>query len=108
VRRAPERRADEQAFSLINKGLEEILKGLAHCLAFTPKEKTPMRKVLLTLAALAAFGIALPVASDSANAATVIIKKGHRDNGWHRGYHRDRVVVREGRRHRHGAALIVR
>ena len=73
-----------------------------------------MRKIILTLAALAAVGIALPVATtSSANAETVIIKKGHRDHGWHRGYHRDRVVVRDGWRHRNhrahrGAAVIVR
>jgi hypothetical protein len=72
-----------------------------------------MRKTLLTLAALAAFGIALPVVSDNASAETVVIKKTHRDRGWHEGWrhrHRDRVVIREGRRHRdhHGAAVIVR
>jgi Spy/CpxP family protein refolding chaperone len=78
-----------------------------------------MRKVLLTLAALAAFCIVLPVAAtSSANAETVIIKK-HRDHGWHHGWrHRDRVVikerhrshgvvVREGRRH-HGVGVVVR
>jgi hypothetical protein len=77
-----------------------------------------MRKVLLTLAALAAFGIVLPVAAtSSANAETVIIKK-HRDHGWNR-HHRDRVVVRErhphrkiiireGRRHHHGVGVVVR
>jgi Ni/Co efflux regulator RcnB len=74
-----------------------------------------MRKIVLTLAALAAFGIALPVATTSANAETVVIKKSHRDHGrhhgWDRGRHegwrnhrRDRVVVREGRRH-HGATV---
>jgi hypothetical protein len=67
-----------------------------------------MRKLILALAAIAAVGIALPVVSDTANATTVVIKKSHRDHGWHRGHHRDRVVVREHRRHRHGAALIVR
>jgi hypothetical protein len=77
-----------------------------------------MRKVLLSLAALAAFGLALPAASTSASAETVIIKK-HRDHGWHHGWrHRDRVVikerhrshgvvVREGRRH-HGVGVVVR
>ena len=71
-----------------------------------------MRKIVLTLAALAAFGIALPVATTSANAETVIIKKNHgRHLGWDRGRHegwrnhrRDRVVIREGRRH-HGATV---
>ena len=77
-----------------------------------------MRKVLLSLAALAAFGLALPASSTSASAETVIIKK-HRDNGWHHGWRkRDRVVVREphrphgigvreGRRH-HGVGVVVR
>ena len=47
-----------------------------------------MRKTLLTLAALAAFGIALPVATNSANAETVVIKKNHRDHGYHEGWRR--------------------
>lgn len=77
-----------------------------------------MRKIVLTLAALAAFGIALPVATtQSANAETVVIKqnRGHH-YGWrnHRAnhvvvmkkkrYHRDHVVVHEGRRY-HGATV---
>ena len=78
-----------------------------------------MRKIILTLAALAAVGIALPVTTQSANAETVVIKqnRGHH-YGWrnrdrdrvvvreHR--NRDRVVVREGRRHRGGDRVIVR
>ena len=81
--------------------------------AFIPKENKRMRKIVMTLAALAAFGIAMPAVSNTANAETVIIKKKHRDNGWHHGWrhhHRDRVVVREGRRHHrhHGAAIVVR
>ena len=70
-----------------------------------------MRKLVLTLAALAAVGIALPVASNTANAETVIIKqnRGHH-YGWrnHRAervvivkkkrHHRDNVVIHEGRR----------
>ena len=72
-----------------------------------------MRKIVLALAAIAAVGIALPVASDTASAGTLVIKKSHRDRGWHEGWrhhHRDRVVIREGRGHRHtnGAAVIVR
>ena len=71
-----------------------------------------MRKIVLTLAALAAVGIAMPVVSNTtANAETVIIKKKHRDNGWHRGWrnhHRDRVVIKEGRRHhRHHSLGVV-
>ena len=71
-----------------------------------------MRKIILTLAAIAAVGIALPVASNSASAETVVIKqnRGHH-YGW-RHHDRDRVVVRhrdravfhEGRRH-HGATV---
>jgi hypothetical protein len=61
-----------------------------------------MRKTLLTFAALAAFGLALPVATTgSANAETVVIKKdrGHHD-GWRR-HHRDRkVVIIKKRNHR--------
>ena len=76
-----------------------------------------MRKIILTLAALAAFGIALPVATtESANAETVVIKqnRGHH-YGWrnHRAervvivkkrHHREGLVVRDGRRH-HGATV---
>ena len=53
-----------------------------------------MRKIVLTLAALAAFGVALPVVSNSASAETVVIKqnRGHH-YGW-RNHDRDRVVVR--------------
>jgi Ni/Co efflux regulator RcnB len=60
-----------------------------------------MRKIVLTLAALAAVGIALPVAATQpASAATVVIKKdrGHH-YGW-RNHHRDRVVVVKQRHHR--------
>ena len=74
-----------------------------------------MRKIVLTLAALAAVGIALPIATAPAAQArdVVIIKKSHRDHGWNRGYrHRDRVVVRDGWRHRqhrgHGVGVVIR
>ena len=71
-----------------------------------------MRKILLTLAALAAFGLALPVTTGSASAETVIIKKGHRDYGRHEGWrhrHREKIVVREKHRDRHhGVGVIVR
>jgi len=68
-----------------------------------------MRKLVMILAAVAAVGIALPVATQSASAETVVIKK---DRGHHYGWrnHRDNVVIikkhrregvflREGRRH---------
>jgi len=64
-----------------------------------------MRKLILTLAALAAVGIALPVATTQpADAATVVIKKdrGHH-YGW-RNHHRDRIVVRE--RHRDRRVIV--
>jgi Ni/Co efflux regulator RcnB len=75
-----------------------------------------MRKIVLTLAALAAVGFVLPAATTSASAETVVIKKGHRDHGWHRGWHEgrrhDRVVVRERegfRHHRHhGVGVVIR
>ncbi len=70
-----------------------------------------MRKIVLTLAALAAFGIALPVATtEPANAETVIIKKQNRGHhyGW-RNHRAERVVVVK-KRHRHhhnGGAVIM-
>ena len=66
-----------------------------------------MRKLVLTLAALAAVGIALPVASNTANAETVIIKqnRGHH-YGW-RNHRADRVVVVKKRHHRyHNGATV--
>ena len=69
-----------------------------------------MRKLVLTLAALAAVGIALPVASNTANAETVVIKqnRGHH-YGW-RNHRAERVVIVKKRHHyrNHGAAVIVR
>jgi Spy/CpxP family protein refolding chaperone len=68
-----------------------------------------MRKLVLTLAALAAVGIALPVATQPASAGTVVIKK---DRGHHYGWRNHRaqkVVIVKKRHHRnHGAAVIVR
>ncbi|MGH6643510.1 MAG: hypothetical protein ACRED3_12530 [Bradyrhizobium sp.] len=66
-----------------------------------------MKKFGLVLAALGAIIVAAP---SIASAETVVIKRGgdhghhhgygaraefrgHRDRGWHRGHHRDRVVV---------------
>ena len=67
-----------------------------------------MRKIILALAALAAVGIAMPVVSNSANAETVVIKKS-RHHDWHPWrHHRERVMIREHRRHHDGAAVIVR
>jgi hypothetical protein len=65
-----------------------------------------MRKIILALAALAAFGIAMPVVSNSASAETVVIKKRHHD--WHPWrHHRERVIIREHRRHHEGEAVVV-
>jgi hypothetical protein len=60
-----------------------------------------MRKLVLTLAALAAVGIALPVASDTANAETVVIKqnRGHH-YGW-RNHRAEKVVIVKKRHHRY-------
>ncbi len=67
-----------------------------------------MRKLILALAALAAVGIAMPVVSNSASAETVVIKKS-RHHDWHPWrHHRERVMIREHRRHHDGAAVIVR
>lgn len=54
-----------------------------------------MRKLVLTLAAAAALGIAVPaVTAAPANAETVIIKKRGHDHGWHRSMNRaDKVVI---------------
>lgn len=64
-----------------------------------------MRRIILTLAALAAVGIAVPVASNTASAREVVIIKKHRDHGRHLGWihrhegwrhhDRDRVVIRK-------------
>ncbi|PIT06477.1 hypothetical protein TSA1_33800 [Bradyrhizobium nitroreducens] len=73
-----------------------------------------MKKLGYVVAALGALVIAAPTL---ASAETVVIKhggyhhhhgpygaraefRGHRDYGWHRGHHRDRVVVIK-RSHRH-------
>lgn len=73
-----------------------------------------MKKLGFVVAALGALVIAAPTL---ASAETVVIKRGgyhhhhgpygaraefrgHRDYGWHRGHHRDRVVVVK-RSHRH-------
>ena len=66
-----------------------------------------MRKLVLTLAALAAVGIALPVASNTANAETVVIKqnRGHH-YGW-RNHRSDRVVIMKKRHHRDRDHVVV-
>jgi hypothetical protein len=65
-----------------------------------PQGEKSMRKIMLTLAALAAFGIAVPVVSNSASAETVVIKKRDHERGWHpMRHHRERVMLREHRRH---------
>jgi hypothetical protein len=63
---------------------------------------------MLTLAAIAAVGIALPVATNSASAETVVIKK---DRGHHYGWrHRDRdrvVIMKRHREHRENRGATV-
>jgi len=77
-----------------------------------------MRKIVLTFAALAAFGLALPAVSNPASARdreVVIIKK-HHDHGWHRGWQRGHREGWNHRRHgqerrhgeRHGASVVIR
>ena len=69
-----------------------------------------MRKIVLTLAALAAFGIALPVVSNTADAKEIVIIKKHRDHGRHLGWQRGRHEGwrHEGRRHHDGAKVVIR
>ena len=71
-----------------------------------------MRKIVLALAAVAAFGLALPVVASTPSDArdVVVIKKKHHDRGLHRGHYKKKIVIREGRRqHRHsGARVIIR
>jgi Ni/Co efflux regulator RcnB len=76
-----------------------------------------MRKILLSLAALAALGIALPAATSTADAReVVIIKKKHRhhwDRGHHHGWYRHnhwRHREHHGWRHHHdhGARVVIR
>jgi len=73
-----------------------------------------MKKIILALSAVAALAIAVPTSSQ---AQTVVIKEGgmHRhhdgyrgarammrhDRGWHRGHHRNVVVIKRGHRHHH-------
>ena len=62
-----------------------------------------MRKIVLTIAAAAAFGLAVPaVTSTPASAETVIIKKrGHDHHHWRRAYNRANKVVIIKRGHGH-------
>ncbi len=70
-----------------------------------------MRKIVLTLAALAAFGIALPVAAtEPASAETVIIKKKH-NRGHHYGWRNHRaervVIVKKRHRYHHNRGTVI-
>ncbi len=63
-----------------------------------------MRKLVMTLAAVAAFGIAIPtIAPAPASAETVIIKKrGGHHHGWRHSHNRaDKVVIIKKRGHGH-------
>jgi len=63
-----------------------------------------MRKLVLTLAAVAAFGIAIPAVAStpaSAETTTIIKKRGH-DHGWRHSMNRgDKVVIVKKREHGH-------
>jgi hypothetical protein len=69
----------------------------------------PMRKIVLTLAALAAVGFVVPLTTSAqAENTKVVIKRGgghhHMDRGYHRGWghaHAKKVVIikKHGRRH---------
>jgi hypothetical protein len=80
----------------------------------SPEENTDVRKIVLTLASVAALGIALPVVTAPAAQArdVVIIKKKHRhwnrhwDRHWDRGHHYGWYKHRH--HHRHGATVVVR
>ena len=68
-----------------------------------------MRKIVLALAAVAAFGLAIPVASSPADARDVIIikKKSHSDRGHHYGWHKKHHRHHHSDR-RHGARVVIR
>jgi hypothetical protein len=70
-----------------------------------------MRKIVLALAAVAAFGLALPVVASTPSDArdVVVIKKKHRDHGRHLGWQRGKHYgwAKQSRRH-HGTKVIVR
>jgi len=69
-----------------------------------------MRKILLSLAAFAALGLALPAVSNTADAREVVVikkKNHHWDHGRHYGWERGR---HEGWRHHHhnGDRVVIR
>jgi hypothetical protein len=73
-----------------------------------------MRKLVLTLAAFAAFGLALPAMSSNPAEAreVIVIKKKHRDHGrhygWYRGHHYGWTKHHRHHHRDHGATIIVR
>ena len=75
-----------------------------------------MRKLVLILAAIAAVGFTLPVTT-SAEAAKVVIKNGDRGHHYGRGHHRRVVMIKRGHhdnglhrgwRNHHRARVVVR
>jgi hypothetical protein len=58
-----------------------------------------MRKFAIAFAALAAFGIAIPLISSAKAQDAVVIKKGDHDRDMHR--HHKKIVVIKHRRHHH-------
>ena len=68
-----------------------------------------MRKIVLALAALAAFGLAVPVVSTPAEARdVVIIKKKKMKHHGHRGHRGHHYGWQKKKRHHRGATVIVR
>jgi hypothetical protein len=68
-----------------------------------------MRKIVLALAALAAFGLAIPAASTPAEARDVVIikKKHHWRHHYNRGHHYGWYKHRRHHHHR-GARIVIR
>src|SRR5437870_5059249 len=72
------------------------------CIVIDRIKEDTMRKLVLTIAAAAAFGLAVPaVTSTPASAETVIIKKGGHNHGWRHSLNRANkvVVIKRGRGH---------
>jgi hypothetical protein len=57
-----------------------------------------MRKIALAIAALAIAGFAAP-SVQTANAATIVVKKDHHDRDWGRHHHKKVVIIKHRRGH---------
>jgi hypothetical protein len=70
-----------------------------------------MRKIVLALASVAAFGLAIPVVSSPADAREVVIikkKRHHWDRGHHYGWYKGRHYGWDRHHRRHGARVVIR